>query len=125
MTAVATGSMDTARHRPRCARAQPRSRSEGKQQRGGPATRPTPTAAPEAVSVVAATGRSADGRGHMTAVGSSDGSRDHVTATSAATNEARPRTAGDHNPVWHNEPGDASGFHAPGWPRRRGLATER
>jgi hypothetical protein len=125
MTAVATGSMDRPRYRPRCARAQPRSRSEGKQQRGGPATRPTPTAAPEAVSVVSATDSPADGRGHVIAVGSSNGSRDHVTATSAAEEEAGPRTVGDHNRVWHNEPGDASRFQAPGWHRRCGLATER
>ena len=88
MTAVATGSMDRPRCRPRCARVQPRSRSEGKQQRGGPATRPTPTAAPDAVNMVAATGSPADGRGRVTAVGSSDGSRDHVTATNAAEKEA-------------------------------------
>ena len=125
MTAVATGSMDKPRYRPRCARAQPRSRSEGKQQRGGQATRPTPTAAPEAVSVVFATGSPVDGHSHVIAVGCSDGSRDHLTATSAADKEAQPPPAGDHGRVWHNEPGDASGFQAPGWHRRCGLATER
>jgi hypothetical protein len=75
-------------------------------------TKPTPPEAPEAVIVVCATG-------------SSDGSRDHVTATSAAEKEARPRAAGDHNRTWHNEPGDAPGFQAPGWRRPCGLATER
>jgi hypothetical protein len=125
MTAVATGSMDRPRYRPRCAQAQPRSRSEGRQQRGGPATRPTPSATPEAVSVVSATDSPADGHSHVIAVGSSDGSRDHVTAASAAEKEARPRTVGDDNRVWRDEPGDASGFQALGWHRRCGLATER
>ena len=125
MTTVATGSMDRPRYRPRCAQARPRSRSEGKQQRGGPATRPTPTAAPEAVSVVVATGSPVDGHSHVIDVGSSDGSRDHVTATSAAEKEARPRTVGDHSRVWRDEPGDASGVQAPRWHRRCGLATER
>jgi hypothetical protein len=45
---------------------------------------PTPTGAPKVVRLVFATGSPADGRGHFTAVGSSDGSRDHVTATIVA-----------------------------------------
>ena len=93
MTAVATGSMDRPRYRPRCARAQPRSRSEGKQQRGGPVTKPTPTAAPETLSLVSATDSPADDRGQVTVVGSAGGSRGHVTATVAAEKKARPRPA--------------------------------
>ena len=125
MTAVATGSMDRPRYRPRCAQAQPRSRSEGKQQRGGPATRPTPPEAPGAVSAVFATGSPADGRGPVTVVGSAHGNRDHVTADSAAQEEARSRAASDHDRVRQDEPSDASGFPATRWPRRCGLATER
>ena len=125
MMAVATGSMDRPRYRPRCAQAQPRSRSEGRQQRGGLATRPTPTAAPEAVSVVSATDSPADGRGHVVAVGNSDGSRDHVTANSTAEEEARSRAACDHNRVRQDESSDASGFPATGWPRRWRVTTER
>ena len=84
MTTVATGSMDRRQYRPRCARAQPRSRSEGSQQRGELATMPTPSGAPEVARLVSATASPADGRGRVTAVGSSDGSRDHVAATIVA-----------------------------------------
>jgi hypothetical protein len=112
MTAVATGSMDKPRYRPRCARAQPRSRSEGRQQRGGPATMPTPPKAAETAGQISATGGPGDGR-------------DHVAATGSAGKEARLRTADDGNHAWHKQPGAPSEFPAAGWLRWPESAIER
>lgn len=75
---MATGSMDGTRSRPRCAWAQPRSRSDGRQQRGGPATGPTPTGAAEPASPMPAATRPAR-REHHDAQSREAGERTSVT----------------------------------------------
>ena len=122
---MATGSMDGVSYRPRCARGSVHYLSDGTQQRGGPARRPTPPETTGAASQVSATGSPGDGRGHGAATGSSGGSRDHVAATIGAGEKARPRAASDDNHVWHNEPGDAPGFQAVGRHWWWGSAIER